>query len=170
MTPSRITLLIAVILCGLSAGFFYTYEASVTLGLADVDDETYVATFQALNDNVRNPAFGIMFFGAIPATAAAAALNWNQGPAQRWLTVAALVLYLALIAITGTGNVPLNDALADYTTITPATAFEARADFEDDWNRLNLARTIAVVASFALLATAATLPHREATTPTPDTT
>ena len=85
MTAPKLSLLVAVILCGLSAGSFYTYEASVTLGLADVDDSTYVTAFQALNDNVRNPAFGIMFFGSLPAIGAALAFNWNDAHPRRWL-------------------------------------------------------------------------------------
>ncbi|MBV7336768.1 hypothetical protein KFU94_52765 [Chloroflexi bacterium TSY] len=38
------------------------------------------------------------------------------------------------IATTAAGNVPLNNQLADYTSI----AAEARQAFEADWNRLNL--------------------------------
>ena len=74
------TLLLATILVGLSAGFFFTYEASVTLGLAEVSDVAYVETFQAINETVRNPAFGIVFFGSIPAMALAIAMSWTTAP------------------------------------------------------------------------------------------
>jgi uncharacterized membrane protein len=164
VTLPRIVLVAAIVLTGLSAGFFYSYEASVTLGLAEVDAPTYVAAFQAINDSVRNPAFGVMFFGAIPVIAVALALHWRQPPV-RTLIGAALVLYLALIVVTGTGNVPLNEQLAEYASIDAsidaATAATARDEFEDDWNRLNLIRTVAVVASFVLLALAATSPVRQ---------
>lgn len=168
MTLPRIALVTALVLTGLSAGFFYSYEASVTLGLAEVDAPTYVAAFQAINDSVRNPAFGVMFFGAIPAIAVALALHWRQ-PLNRRLIGAALTLYLALIVVTGTGNVPLNEQLAEYSSIDvsidAATAATARAGYEDDWNRLNLIRTAAVVASFFLLALAATNPMRREADP-----
>lgn len=160
MRLPRIVLVAAIVLTGLSAGFFYSYEASVTLGLAEVDAPTYVAAFQAINDSVRNPAFGVMFFGAIPAITVALALHWSHRT-TRWLIGAALALYLALIVVTGTGNVPLNEQLAEYTSIDGDTAAVARAEFEDDWNRLNLIRTAAVVASFVLLALAATNPARQ---------
>ncbi len=163
MTLPRIVLVAAIVLTGLSAGFFYSYEASVTLGLAEVDAPTYVAAFHAINDSVRNPAFGVMFFGAIPAIAVALALHWRHPPTRR-LIGAALTLYLALIVVTGTGNVPLNEQLAAYSSIDAsidaATAATARSEFEDDWNRLNLIRTVAVVASFFLLTLAATNPVR----------
>lgn len=155
MSPSRITLLLATFLVGLSAGFFFTYEASVTLGLAEVSDLAYVETFQAINETVRNPAFGIVFFGSIPAIALAMAMNWRSAPpVPRLLIAAALPLYLAGLIVTGVGNVPLNDDLADYGTVTPASAAQARAGFEDDWNQLNLVRALAIGSSFVALAAA----------------
>ena len=165
MRFSQAVLVAAVVLTGLSAGFFYTYEASVTLGLAQVDDTTYVTTFQALNDTIRNPGFGIAFFGALPAIIAALALNWTSGTIRRWTISAGLGLYLLCLATTAVGNVPLNEELAEVTTVTPATATDARSEFEDDWNRLNLTRTIAVVASFVSLAMAAG-PQRSCSAPT----
>ena len=152
MTAPRIALMIATCLVGLSAGFFFTYEASVTLALSEVGDVAYVETFQAINETVRNPAFGVVFFGSIPAIATAIVLGWRTaGRIPRVLLVAALPLYLVGLLVTGTGNVPLNDDLAEYDDITPAVAARARADFEDDWNRLNLIRTLAIGTSFAML-------------------
>ena len=81
MNLPRIALVIATIGAGLAAGFFFAYEASVTLGLAEVDDVTYVETFQAINETVRNFWFAAVFFGTIPATAVALALNWHSGTA-----------------------------------------------------------------------------------------
>lgn len=158
MTGRRVVLLVAVFLTGLSAGFFFTYEASVTRGLAEVDDNTYVATFQAINRTIRNPWFAIVFFGAAPAIAAALVGNWHTSAVVRWLVGGGLALYLAGIAITGTGNVPLNNNLAELEDINPAAAAQARDDFEADWNRLNLIRTIGVTTSFALLTIALGLP------------
>lgn len=156
--PVRLALLAATVLAGLSAGFFFTYEASVTLALADVSDATYVETFQAINDTVRNPAFGIVFFGSIPAIALAVVLNWKTtAKIPRLLMATALPLYLVGLLITGTGNVPLNNDLAVVEVTSPAAAAEARADFEDDWNQLNLLRSLAIGASFAALATASLL-------------
>lgn len=158
MTPQRLALVIATLLVGLSAGFFFTYEASVTVALAQVGDVTYVEAFQAINDTVRNPAFGLVFFGSIPAIAIAIAVNWNTvSTAPKVLLGAALVLYLVGLLVTGTGNVPLNEDLADAGALTPAVAAEARADFEDSWNRLNLLRALAIGASFAALAGASML-------------
>ena len=74
------------------------------------------------------------------------------------LLVAAPVLYLAGLFVTATGNVPLNRDLAEVTPVTPGSAVEARAAFEEDWNRLNLIRTFAIGASFAALAAVPLVP------------
>ncbi len=161
-TGPRFALLAATTLVGLSAGFFFTYEASVTLGLADVSDVTYVETFRAINDTIKNPAFGTVFFGAVPALVVAIKANWGRlAPLPRLLVTAALPLYLIGLVVTGTGNVPLNDELASYDEITPSIASQARADFEDDWNSLNLIRALAIGASFVSLAGGVAFAHDE---------
>ena len=163
--PQQLTLLAASTLAGLSAGFFYTYEVSVTLALAEVDDVTYVKTFQAINETIRNPAFGTIFFGTIPAIAIAIATNWTTATKTvRVLLVSAAALYLTTLFITGTGNVPLNDELAEVVDVSTATATTARDVFEDDWNALNLRRTISCVASFVCLVCAVLLRSARANT------
>lgn len=152
---ARLVWLTATLLVGLSAGFFFTYEASVTLGLARVSDTAYVETFQQINETVRNPAFGIVFFGSLPAIALALVAAWRTAPsAARVFLLVALALYVTGVAITGAGNVPLNNDLADVDDLSPARASAARAEFEDDWNRLNLLRALAIGASFASLTAA----------------
>lgn len=158
---ARIALGTATTLVGLSAGFFYTFQYSVILGLAEVGDVTYVETFQAINATIRNPAFGLVFFGSIPALVLAITLNWSvTAGARRWLMTAALPLYLTVVAVTFAGNVPLNEELAEFgaTEATevaadaPGDVGSVRAGFEGDWNRLNLIRTVAAITGFACLA------------------
>ncbi|MEO1056209.1 MAG: DUF1772 domain-containing protein [Actinomycetota bacterium] len=150
-----ISVSVATVLTGLSAGFFYAYAASVIPGLADVNDATYVAAFRALNDNVQSLSFAAVFFGPLLAIAIALALAWPWSGPPRMLIGVAFVLYLGVLSITRIGNVPLNNELADAAVSTVAEAASARAEFESEWNRLNLFRTIAAIGSFALLAAAA---------------
>lgn len=130
------------ILSGLFAGFFLTYAMSVVVGLARVDDITYVSTFQAINATIRNPTFAIVFFGAVPVCLLAAALTTGR---QRVMLGAGTALLFATMAITFAFNVPLNDQLATYVDIDAASAAVARAEFEDTWNRWNLLRTCTAV-------------------------
>lgn len=133
---------LAVILSGLSAGFFATYQFSVIRGLAQVGDTTYVIIFKAINDTIRNPAFGIVFFGTAPAIAM---MLWTHRHRSSrtliWLTVA-LLLAIATLLITYLGNIPLNNALAEIVPLTPDIASAARTEFEAPWNTLNLFRTL----------------------------
>lgn len=152
----RPALATAVVLVGLSAGFFFAYQASVTLGLAQVTDVTYVQSFQAINATVRNPAFAIVFFGSFIAIAVAMLLTWTTASSlSKLLMGAALVFYVAGLAITFAGHVPMNNALAQHIDVTPSVAAAARAEFEQTWNSLNLLRTLVIGASFASLTVAA---------------
>ena len=145
-------LVASVVLVGLAAGFFFTYQVSIVPALAEVDDETYVATFQSINDTIRNAPFGIVFFGSIPVLCAAVALHARGDRRTRAGVIVALVLYAAVFAITAVGNVPLNEQLGDVVDPDRAAAAAARADFESSWNQLNLIR--AVLSGSALLALA----------------
>nr|BFE86069.1 hypothetical protein GCM10020093_086700 [Planobispora longispora] len=107
------TLASATTLMGLIAGFFYAYACSVMIGLARVDDRTFIDSMQWINATVRNVWFAPAFFGALLVTAVAAALHLGraQRPVLGWV-VAALVLYGAAFGITMGVNVPLNEQLA----------------------------------------------------------
>lgn len=130
---------------GLVAGLFLAFSTAVMPGLARTDDRTFVAAMQAINVAILNPLFLTLFVAPLGLLAVAAL----TGPA-RWWVLAALVLYVANVAITQAGNIPHNDALlAAGTPDGPAGWEAARAAFEDSWNRLHLVRTLALVASFA---------------------
>ena len=150
----RLALAAAAVAAGLSAGVFYDYQVSVTRALAAVDDVTYVRTFQAINDKIENPWFFLTFLGTPPLIVAALLLNRRSARSVRNLIGAGLVLNLTLIAITAFGNIPLNDDLAKQEIINPETAAVARSDYEQPWNRFNLARTLAAVGSVGALTVA----------------
>ena len=156
----RVALAAATVGAGLTAGLFYDWEVSVTRALAEVDDVTYVKTFQVLDDTIQNPWFFASFLGTPPLIVAALVLNRRAAAPDRALIWAGLVLNVALIAITAFGNVPLNNDIAKLDVITPETADVARSDFEDRWNRLHLARTLAAVGSFVALTVATTVKPR----------
>lgn len=158
----RSTLTATIVLLGLAAGFFFTYQISVIRGLAIVDDTVYVEAFQAINATIRNVWFGIVFFGSIPMLIATLALHWTSRPSVRGLVISALVLYVATFAITAIANVALNNDLALVTDRSAASAAAARSQFEASWNRWNLLRTLTCVASFAALVLAGRLTRRSA--------
>lgn len=151
---------VATVLSGLFAGFFLTYSASVQLGLAQVDDLTYVRTFQAINATIRNPAFAVMFFGCVPAIAVAWFAHRTVDRRAALALATGGVLCAAVVVITFAFNVPLNDELATVVDPTASQASAARDDFETIWNRWNLARTVLSVGGATAVAYAAATTRR----------
>ncbi|GIH75955.1 DUF1772 domain-containing protein [Planobispora longispora] len=161
------TLASATTLMGLIAGFFYAYACSVMIGLARVDDRTFIDSMQWINATVRNVWFAPAFFGALLVTAVAAALHLGraQRPVLGWV-VAALVLYGAAFGITMGVNVPLNEQLAaagDPASLADPAA--ARASYEGVWTAWNTTRTVASTAALACLVRALMLHGRHTARP-----
>ncbi len=122
-------------------------------GLARVDDRTFVHAMQQMNIAIVNPVFLATFLGA-PALAAVG-VAVSGGPARPW-AIAALVLAIGTVAITGGGNIPLNnaiDAAGDLDKIPDLAA--VRADFETAWVRWNIARCLTSAGALGCLLVAA---------------
>lgn len=89
-----LTLAGATLATGLVAGLFYAYTVSVNLGLAAQPDASYVATMQAINARIQNPAFFASFFGALLLLLAALAAHYPRPRSGRFRLVAlACALY-----------------------------------------------------------------------------
>lgn len=154
-----VTLFAATLATGLLAGVIYTYGISIMPGLAQVDARTMITAMQHFNSAIMNPWFAACFFGSPLLMLAAAVLNAAGG---RWLVVggivAALVLYVAVFAVTARFNIPLNNALAAAGPPDQIADLEAvRAQFEAPWVRWNTVRAAAAAASFGCLVGASVL-------------
>jgi len=143
------SLLAATIAMGLMAGVFWIYGNAIMPGLRRTDDRTFVGAFQSIDRAIINPLFMTAFFGALLSTGAAAALNLSEGDVLPW-TLAALLLYLAVIVITVRVNVPRNDEIKAATDPDLA-AVRQRFD-EARWVRWNTVRAVASTAALACLA------------------
>jgi uncharacterized membrane protein len=154
----------ALVAMTLVAGLIYTFSVAVMPNLAGADDRTFVATMQRFNDN---PVFQLSFTAALVLIALAAVLQRRHGSrvAMRW-TVAALVLYGIVVAVTFGINVPLNDELdraGDPDRI--ADLAHVRDRFEGPWVAANIVRTILSTAAVAALARAMFLLGRSTAVP-----
>jgi uncharacterized membrane protein len=158
-------LVAATITMGLMAGLFYAYSCSVMLGLHRTDDRTFVGAMQAINVAILNGWFFLSFIGALLLTVLAAALHLSADwrGALPWI-VAALVLYIVVLVVTGALNVPLNDKLeAAGSPDRIADLAAVRRGFEAAWVRWNLVRTLACTAALGCLTWALVL-HGRVTT------
>jgi uncharacterized membrane protein len=147
-----LSLAAATLTTGLIAGFFYAYACSVTLGLARLPDEQYVAAMQAINATVRNGVFAFSFFGAVLSLLLALAGHVPRPRSRRFALIAlAAVLYVGGgFAVTFLVNVPMNEELARVGELRPAALAEVRDEYEGPWNFWNGVRT--VFSSLAFLA------------------
>ncbi|MFI5709051.1 DUF1772 domain-containing protein [Kribbella sp. NPDC051620] len=159
------SLLVAMMLTGLVAGVFGSYANAFMPGLAKTDDKTFVGAFQAVDRAIINPVFlGAGFFGALFFTLLAGIVNLKE-KALPWIAVA-FVLYLVVVIITVSVNVPLNDAIkaaGDPNTID-VTAVRAAFD-ESKWRAFNLVRVVLNTVAFALLAWALYLTGKSSAQP-----
>lgn len=148
-----LVLIAATITMGLMAGLFAAFSYAVMPGLARTDARTFVAAMQRINEAILNGWFAIAIGGAVVFTTAAALMHLpaQERPALPWI-VAALVLYLIALVVTGVVNVPLNNGLlaeGPPDRITDPAA--ARRRFERRWVRWNVARSVLTVAALGCL-------------------
>lgn len=145
------TLLIsATVASGLAAGLLYGFACAVMPGLKEVDDRAFVSTMQSVNRRILNGWFLLTFVGSPVLTigAGVAAFVADTGD-HRFAIGGAAVLSLLSVAITGSINVPLNNALDAAGDPAPGTSVAAvRARFERRWTRGNIARAAASTAAF----------------------
>jgi uncharacterized membrane protein len=143
------------------AGLTYTFSVAVMPNLARADDRSFVATMQRFN---ANPAFVLTFTAALVLTALAVVLQRRHRPgiAVRW-TVAALVLYGIVLAVTVGISIPLNEKLDRAgNPDTIADLAHLRNQFEGPWVAANIVRTLVATAAVVALARAVFL-HGRAT-------
>ncbi len=144
-----ITLFIAIVLTGLSAGLFYAWEVSVIPGTKRIQDITYVETMQSINRAIINPAFMLVFLGTFFTQLFS--LYQYRGTSVCVVILIATLIYLAgTLLVTIFGNVPLNDAL-DVLQIDKLSTSELhyqRTFYESKWNVFHTIRTIFSVLAF----------------------
>ena len=140
--------ILATLLLGLMAGFFFAFWVDVAPAMRELDAEGYIRTQQAVNRAVRNVPFALAYFGAAAVPLLAAAALWiarRRREAALWLAIAVSYL-VGVFFLTREVNIPINEALALWN---PAAAPAEWADARDRWNTANLVRGVIAAASFA---------------------
>jgi uncharacterized membrane protein len=143
----------ALVTAGLVAGLFYGFACGVMPGLARADDRTLIDAMQQINEAIENPVFFLCYLGAPVLGVWALVHEWRAGSraAVRWI-VAALVLYGIAMLVTGGGNLPLNDDLAQAGNPSRIRdVAEVRDDYYGPWVAWNIVRTVLHTAAFCAL-------------------
>ena len=152
---SSLVLLAATMTMGISAGVFQLYAFAIMPGLRRTDDSTFVSAFQQIDIAIVGPWLFVFFFGSLGFTAVAAALHFGASDRTtlHWIG-GALVLYLAVLVITITINVPLNDEIKAAGEAAEIGDFAAvRERFHKArWVSGNFFRAVASTMAFGCLA------------------
>lgn len=145
---SVITIVIALLGSALVGGIFFAFSSFVMKALARVPSAEGITAMQSINVAVLTPSFLGVFMGtaATSLLIAVIAVKWWGAPAAPWLVAGSLLYIFGTFLLTGLGNVPLNNQLADIQANDPA-ATRAWEHYLDRWTRLNSVRTVAAVSA-----------------------
>jgi uncharacterized membrane protein len=151
-----LVLIVAGVLTALMAGLFFAFSVAVTWGLGRLKDSDYLKANQSINRAILNPIFLLSFIGPVVLLPVATFLSIGDSTKFPLLCAASFLYIIGVFGVTMRGNVPLNNQL-DRFVIEHASEKkldEARAAYENPWNRLNTIRTVANILAliFVLLA------------------
>ncbi|WP_299315399.1 DUF1772 domain-containing protein [uncultured Aquimarina sp.] len=148
-----IVLMLSILFTGLTAGLCFTWSNAVTPGIGRLDNISFLKAFQAMNREIVNGRFMIVFFGPVILLFINTYLFKNSS-ISFWLFLAAAILFFVGIGlVTIFGNVPLNEVLdtSNLETLSKIELHELRNKFEQPWNRWHTIRTLSSFSTFTLL-------------------
>ena len=152
----NVSAMAALVLAGLSAGFFYTWSVTVMNGFDAADPHVAIKAMQAVNAHIRNAWFGAVFFGAPTSILVAALMLAVSGRRKAALLAGAgFILATVVVTITFTLHVPWNEALAAAAIPPERDAAAAMwQDYSAKWTAWNHARAAAGILAFGCMALA----------------
>lgn len=140
------------VLTGLSSGLFYAWAVSVIPGTRRISDLAYLETMQSINRAIINPWFMVIFPGPLLTLGLTIYNQFRSGDMGGFglMLIAGIIYLIGTVGVTAFGNVPLNEALDRVQTlnIDQETVHSIRVQYEKQWNRLHLIRTVFSVLSF----------------------
>jgi uncharacterized membrane protein len=161
MNRPSIVLGIAVALFAVMTGFFWAFATVVMPALGALTPGEALATLHAINREVRNIVFALLFFGGVSIirNVAGFALFATPGLTGILTLLAGGVYALGVLVLTLTMMVPINAEMADVVALSALpgadTADPAIAEaLLAQWAILNMARTLAGALALAMLAAA----------------
>lgn len=132
----------SLVLVAASHGTFFAFSTFILRALGKLPAIDATRAMQSINASVLDSVFIPTFLGAPIAIAITAVFERLLHPTDRqplaWLVVAFVIYGLGVVAVTGLGNVPLNQRLA-----VEAASEDGWARFAASWSVLNHVRTVA---------------------------
>lgn len=135
---TTIILILTTLTTALIADLFYSYSCSVNIGLGHLTDKEYLAAMQSINNAILDPLFFLSFMGTLVLLPVSCCLNYQESSFV-FLLWAAIIYVVGAFGVTVFGNVPLNEALAqfDLQSASLQEIANQRMKFEAPWNTLH---------------------------------
>lgn len=145
--------MLSILFTGLTAGLCFTWGNAVTPGLGQLDNITFLKSFQSMNRSIINGKFLLIFFGPIMLLFLNTYLAKYNSMGFWLFLVAAILFFIGVGLVTVFGNVPLNEVLdkSNLEALSEIELQELRNKFEQPWNRWHNIRTLSSIGAFALL-------------------
>ena len=154
----ELVLILATLLCALTAGLVFAFASVVMPGIGKLGDRDFIRSFQLIDGVIQagQPVFGLVWMGSVVALLLSAVMGGLQldGMERAFVIVSALVYVLGVQVPTFRINVPLNNTLQrlDVDAMDKDALASARRAFENRWVRWNSIRTVvASLVSVALM-------------------
>ena len=158
MNLLELVLILATLLCALTAGFVFAFASVVMPGIGKLGDREFIRSFQVIDGIIQagQPVFGLVWMGSVATLLLSAVMGVLQldGIERAFVVVSALVYVLGVQVPTFRINVPLNNTLQglDIDAMDEDALASARRAFENRWVKWNSIRTvIASLVSVALM-------------------
>ena len=154
----ELVLILATLLCALTAGLVFAFASVVMPGIGKLGDREFIRSFQVIDGviQVGQPVFGLGWMGSVVTLLLSAVMGGLQldGIERVFVIVSALVYVMGVQVPTFRINVPLNNTLQrlDVDAMDKDALASARRAFENRWVRWNSIRTVvASLVSVALM-------------------
>lgn len=138
----------------LVAGTLFAFSTFVLQALTRLAPESAIRAMQSINVVILRSPFMAVFLGtgaALVGQAVVVYLAPSPRAARVAVTLAALAYLLGVLWVTGTKNVPLNDALAAFDGDAAADAWRAYIEPWMLWNHVRVAMAVASMAGVAVV-------------------
>ncbi len=150
----KVITITTILFSGLIAGLLFGFSCAVNLGLHDLSDAEYIRAMQAINIEIQNPVFILVFMGLLVLLPLSAWSSFSSGNKKAFFLLlgATLLYFIGVMGVTALGNIPLNDQLAkvDPSGMSEQALSALRMNFETSWTKFHLTRTLASIISFLL--------------------
>jgi len=134
--------LVALLLAALMTGALMVNWIGLARAMSQIASATAYTEFHQATNRTFDPYMPSIGFGAIVGGIALAAFFSGGHSASGWLAIAGTICYAAVIAISLSTNVPINQAIAGWSIQSPPDNWK---DVRTEWIRWHILRTLVSV-------------------------